>query len=61
MIERFIVIHDVKYFKEDINNASLEQIKGLVSFLDKESDLSWVQSCCSEGTKHIIDNIFNKL
>lgn len=55
--ERFIEIHETKYFKNDIEKMNRDQIKTLCSFLDKEGDLRFVQSHCDEGFAYIIDNI----
>ena len=61
MIEKSITIHDIKYFKEDINIASKEEIKAICSFLSKETELLWVQKHCGDNYKHLIDNILFSL
>jgi hypothetical protein len=38
-----------------------QQISMVCSFLDKESDLRFVQQHCNENYSHIVDNILFKL
>lgn len=60
MRERYIEIHDKKYFKEDIGKMDKIQIKDVCSFLDKESDLLFVQKHRNEDYQYIIDNLLFK-
>lgn len=59
--ERFVEIHDTKYFKSDIENMTVEQVHMVCGFIETEPDLRWVQFHCIEEAKFIIDNILIKL
>jgi hypothetical protein len=59
--ESYIEIHDIKYFKEDIEKMDKEQLKTFCSFIEKENHLNWIQDIVKEEYKYIIDNILFKL
>lgn len=58
---RVIEIDGTIISKEDIERMDKQQISMVCSFLDKESDLRFVQQHCNENYSHIVDNILFKL
>lgn len=58
--EQYIQIEDERFFKSDIEQLSLEQIKNLLMFAD-ERQARFIQAYCSEQSKVHIENLINKL
>ena len=56
--EQYIQIEDERFFKSDIEQMSLEQIKNLMMFAT-ERDLRFIQAYCSEQSKvqHLKTNL----